>query len=149
MGEDTIHENAGGRKQESGTDSKPDTAVEKAISPLDRQFMEKIRQIITENMTLEELGVSFIADKMCMSNSSLYRKVNALVGVSPIEYIRHMRLTLAVSLLEEGALSVTEIAERTGFGSHSSFAKAFKKTYGMTATEYVTSVKNNTGRPMS
>lgn len=149
MAQDTIHENAGDRKQESGTDSKADTAVEKAISPLDRQFMEKIRQIITENMTLEELGVSFIADKMCMSNSSLYRKVNALVGVSPIEYIRHMRLTLAVSLLEEGALSVTEIAERTGFGSHSSFAKAFKKTYGMTATEYVTSVKNNTGRPMS
>ncbi len=141
MAKDTPHNNDGDRQHDSGSVGNTDSAVEKAISPIDRQFMEKIRQIVFDNMTVEELGVSFIADKMCMSNSSLYRKINALVGVSPNEYIRHVRLSLATSLLEEGVLSVTEIAERTGFGSLSSFAKAFKKVYGMTATDYVASLK--------
>lgn len=99
--------------------------------------MEKITSVINDNIALEDLSVAFIADKMCMSISTLYRKINAIVGVSTNEYIRHMRLSRAVELLRTGEMSITDIAENTGFGSHSSFAKAFKKKYGMTATEYV------------
>ncbi|MFG6385072.1 MAG: AraC family transcriptional regulator [Muribaculaceae bacterium] len=39
-------------------------------------------------------------------------------------------------------LNITDIAFQTGFGSHSSFAKAFKKEFGMTASEYVAAQKN-------
>ncbi len=77
---------------------------------------------------------------MCMSSSTLYRKINAILGVSTNEYIRHIRLSRAAEMLIGGdkSLTITDIAEQCGFGSHSSFAKAFKKAYGMTATEYAT-----------
>lgn len=109
----------------------------KALNPLDRQFMDKINTIINDNLDREDLGVAFLAEQMCMSQSSLYRKLMAIVGVSANEYIRHIRLGKAEEMLREGLLNITEIAFRTGFGSHSSFGKAFKKEYGMAPSEYL------------
>lgn len=110
--------------------------VKTTMSPLDRQFMEKIIAVIYENISLESLGVNLIADKMCMSSSTLYRKIMANAGVSTNEFIRRIRLSRAAEMLLDGKHSITDIAFATGFGSHSSFAKAFKKEFGMTATEY-------------
>ena len=99
--------------------------------------MDKINTIINDNLDREDLGVAFLAEQMCMSQSSLYRKLMAIVGVSANEYIRHIRLGKAEEMLREGLLNITEIAFRTGFGSHSSFGKAFKKEYGMAPSEYL------------
>ncbi len=109
--------------------------------------MDKLIDIIDGNLANEELGVALIADKMCMSTSTLYRKVNAILGVSTNEYIRHRRLSQAVEMLVHGDMTVVEIAAATGFISHSSFAKAFKKEYGMTATEYAGRRKTQAAAP--
>ncbi len=119
----------------------------RALSKLDRRFMDKLIDIIDGNLANEELGVALIADKMCMSTSTLYRKVNAILGVSTNEYIRHRRLSQAVEMLVHGDMTVVEIAAATGFSSHSSFAKAFKKEYGMTATEYAGRRKTQAAAP--
>ncbi len=111
--------------------------ITKELNGPDREFMDKIMSIVTENLSLEELGVVFIAEKMCMSQSTLYRKIMAIAGVSTNEYIRSIRLARAVEMLRSGSYSITEIAYSTGFGSHSSFGKAFKKEYGMSPTDYV------------
>lgn len=128
---------------EQGKVTPPDDEIkeksdaEKALNPLDRQFIDKINNIINENISLEDLGVSFLAERMCMSQSSLYRKLMAIVGVSANEYIRHIRLGRAEEMLRGGEMNITEVAFNTGFGSHSSFGKAFKKEYGMSPSEYV------------
>lgn len=109
----------------------------KALNPLDRQFLDKINSIINENLSVEDLGVAFLAEQVCMSQSTLYRKLMAIVGVSANEYIRHLRLSRAEEMLREGMLNITEIAYNTGFGSHSSFGKAFKKEYGMSPSDYL------------
>ena len=111
-------------------------AMEK-LNPIDRQFMERIKEIINSNLANENLGVPFLTDKMCVSAPTLYRKMTALLGVSANEYIRHLRLLKAVELLDSGEYTVSEIALMTGFGNHSAFEKVFKKEYGCTATEYV------------
>ena len=116
--------------------------VSQTLNSLDREFIDKIRTIINENLSYEELGVAFLADKMCMSSSTLYRKIMAIVGVSTNEYIRRVRLGRAAEMLINSGLNITDIAFQTGFGSHSSFAKAFKKEFGMTASEYVAAQKN-------
>ena len=67
----------------------------------------------------------------------------AILGVSTNEYIRRIRLNRAADMLANSGLSITDIAFQTGFGSHSSFAKAFKKEYGMTATEYMAAKKKS------
>lgn len=106
------------------------------LTLLDRQFLEKLLDIINNNLSNEDLSVAFLSDKMCMSNSTLYRKVTALLGISPNEYIRRLRISRAVELLKSGLHTITEIAFNTGFGSHSSFSRVFKKEFGMTPTEY-------------
>lgn len=116
--------------------------VSQTLNSLDREFIDKIRAIIDENLSYEELGVAILADKMCMSSSTLYRKIMAIVGVSTNEYIRRVRLGRAAEMLVNSGLNITDIAFQTGFGSHSSFAKAFKKEFGMTASEYVAAQKN-------
>lgn len=116
---------------------------EKALNPLDRQFLDKLMEIIEEHLASEELSVTFLADKMCMSISTLYRKVMALLGVSPNEYIRHIRLGRAIEMLKSRETSINEVAYRTGFGSHSSFCKVFRKVYGMAPTEYINSLSQN------
>lgn len=108
------------------------------LNKLDRRFMDKILEIVHENIAREDLGVAFIADRMCMSSSTLYRKIMAIMGMSTNEYIRRIRMARAAELLTESDMTVTDIAFHTGFGSHSSFAKVFKKEYGMTASEYQT-----------
>lgn len=134
------------KDQETGTEQTPaphSSETENALSPLDREFMTKILDIINENIANEELNVPFIATRMCMSSSTLYRKINAIVGVSTNEYIRHLRLMRAAELIIAGDMPITNIAESVGFGTHSSFAKAFKKEFGMTATEYQAKKRNN------
>lgn len=116
--------------------------VSQTLNSLDREFIDQIRAIIDENLSYEELGVAFLADKMCKSSSTLYRKIMAIVGVSTNEYIRRVRLGRAAEMLVNSGLNITDIAFQTGFGSHSSFAKAFKKEFGMTASEYVAAQKN-------
>ena len=78
-----------------------------------------------------------------MSNSTLYRKVTALLQISPNEYVRHVRMDKAVELLRTRKYSIRDIAYQTGFGSHSSFNKVFRKEFGMTPTEYM---ERNGGR---
>lgn len=116
---------------------KPTEDPTNTLSPLDRKFMEKINATIEENLALEELSVVFIAEKMCMSQSTLYRKIMAITGVSTNEYVRHKRLNRAAQLLQDGEKTLTEIAFGVGFGSTSSFSKAFKKEFGVSPSEYV------------
>lgn len=127
------------------TESLPDdrTEVTKNLTALDRQFLDKLFEIVSDNIDNENLSVGFLADKFCMSNSTLYRKVTALLQISPNEYVRHVRMDKAVELLRTRKYSIRDIAYQTGFGSHSSFNKVFRKEFGMTPTEYM---ERNGGR---
>lgn len=133
----TLSEESGATVDSPSTEADPRAN----LGRLDREFIDKIDSIIDNNITREDLGVVFIAENMCMSQSTLYRKIMAIVGISTNEYIRHRRLIKAVELLNDGSMTVTEIAFATGFGNHSSFGKAFKKTYGCTPTEFKTKDK--------
>ncbi len=71
-----------------------------------------------------------------MSRGNLHLKVKAITGKSPIELIKIIRMEKACSLLREGNLSVTEIAEQSGFQTASYFITSFKKTFGTTPRKY-------------
>ena len=126
----------------SGTVDKDLERAIASINPLDREFIDKLEQLIDSNLELEDLGVAFLAERMCMSQSTLYRKIMAMTGVSTNEFIRHRRMLRAAELLRRGD-TVAEAAYATGFGNHSSFGKAFKKTFGCTPSDY----KNNYNKP--
>ena len=77
------------------------------LSPLDRKFMEQINNHVCENLADPELDVQFLADKMCMSYSTLYRKCKSILGISMLEYIRGIRLAKAKEMIQGDEMSIS------------------------------------------
>ena len=107
------------------------------IVPLD-EFMQKLVGFMEENYSNPGLRVNDLAEFMNMSRSVFNRKVNGIMGISPIEYIKNYRLNKAKSFIQSG-MSFSEVAFAVGFSDPGYFGKAFKKAFNQTLTEY----KNN------
>ena len=114
----------------------------KSLSEVDRKFVEKLNKAITDNIPSENVDVNFLADTMFMSTSTLYRKVKALTGLSPNEYIRKTKMQLAENLLLDGQFTFSEIAFKVGINSVAYFRQCFKDEFGMTPTEYLQHIQN-------
>ncbi|MGV3642325.1 MAG: helix-turn-helix transcriptional regulator, partial [Adhaeribacter sp.] len=71
-----------------------------------------------------------------MSRVYLYKKLLALTGRSPIEFIRSIRLKRAARLLEESQLTVAEIAYEVGFNNPKYFTKYFKAEFHCLPSAY-------------
>ena len=71
-----------------------------------------------------------------MCKLQLYRKLNALTGQSPSEFMRNLRLKRAASLISQRSGNISEIAYSVGFNNLSYFAKCFKELYGVPPSEY-------------
>ncbi|WP_304200494.1 two-component regulator propeller domain-containing protein [Phocaeicola plebeius] len=103
------------------------------IEKPDKLFMEKLMQIMEEHYTNPEFSVSELAAEMRMSNSSFYKKITALTGLSASAFIRLYRLQIGKRLLEEhvgeAGISVSEIAYSVGFSDPKYFTRCFVKEY--------------------
>lgn len=107
------------------------------LNKLDREFLDKVNRIIEENLSMEKIDVGFIADKMCMSHSTLYRKIKCLTDMSVNEFVRRVKLKKSVDLLVGGEYSIAEISDLAGFSSVAYFRQCFKEEYGMAPSEYL------------
>lgn len=123
-------------KKGSVAEEPRESEPQKSLSPLDKDFLEKLNNTINDHMSTETVDIPFLADELCVSKATLYRKVKALTGVSPNEYIRKMRMQTAEKLLKERKLTISEISFRVGINSSSYFRQCFKEEFGMTPTEY-------------
>lgn len=115
---------------------KQESAVS-SLNKLDNEFLQKITQIIEENLEMEKMDIAFIADKMCMSHSTLYRKIKGLTDMSANEFIRKVKMHKGVELLMSGQYTISEIAYMIGFSSVAYFRQCFKDEYGMSPSDYV------------
>jgi len=80
--------------------------------------------------------IPFIANKMHMSRSLVYHKIEALTGQTVNEFIRNIRLKKALHLLSNQEIAVTEVAYAVGFSSQSYFTRSFVKQFGNSPREY-------------
>ncbi|PXV66356.1 two component regulator with propeller domain [Dysgonomonas alginatilytica] len=117
-----------------------------SLNKIDNEFIAKITSIIEENLDSDKIDVAFIADKMNMSHSTLYRKVKALSGISVNEFIRKIRISNAEQLLLTGKYTITEIAYMVGINSMTYFRLCFKEEFGMPPSEYIKQIINNTNQ---
>ena len=120
-----------------------------------RQDVEKVRQntliksltqIIEDNMSDERLDIEFLSSNLCMSHSSLFRKVKALTGLSINEFVRGIRMEKAEAYLKTGEYSISEVAYKVGFNSLRYFRQCFKNHFGANPSDYLQNRKdsNNT-----
>jgi signal transduction histidine kinase/ligand-binding sensor domain-containing protein/DNA-binding response OmpR family regulator len=109
---------------------------EAQLNALDKEFLEKARNIIRANMGMEKMDVAFIADKMCMSHSTLYRKIKGLTNMSVNEFVRKLKMQMALELLKSNNHTIADISLLTGFSSVAYFRQCFKEEFGVTPSEY-------------
>lgn len=107
------------------------------VSKQDEEFMQKLVCHIESNMSKEDFTTEQLADDMCMSRSTLLRRIKALYGVSPIELIRTIRLKKAAQLIQQGDYyKISEIGYLVGISSNSYFTKLFFKQFGITPRDF-------------
>ena len=113
-----------------------DDETEKSLNKLDHEFLQKITNIIEENMELDKMDIGFIAEKMCMSHSTLYRKIKGLTSMSANEFIRKIKMQKSLELLDSGNYTISEISYMLGFSTTAYFRQCFKNEYGKSPSEY-------------
>ncbi len=87
-------------------------------------------------MQRSDLTVEELSRGLGMSRVHLYKKLLALTGKTPVEFIRVMRLKRATQYLRESQLTVAEIAYKLGFNNPKYFSKYFKEEFGISPSEY-------------
>lgn len=98
-------------------------------------FVRKAIQVVKDNMANCEFGKDEFAAAMNASSSLLYKKVKALTGQSPVDFIKLIRLDYSIELLQSKKYTVTEVSELCGFSSVGYFSTVFKKHFGKSPTE--------------
>lgn len=106
------------------------------IESKDQQLMQGIIDLVIENISLEKINAAFIAEKMHMSRSLIYIKIEALTGQTVNEFVRGIRLKKSVQFLANRELTITEVAYAVGFSSQSYFSRSFVKQFGSSPKEF-------------
>ncbi|NDV82728.1 two-component regulator propeller domain-containing protein [Bacteroides sp. 51] len=106
------------------------------MNKADEEFMNKVIQVIQDNITDDNFNVERMADILHMSRSSLLRKIKILFNLSPIDFIRLIRLKKAAELIQEGKYRIGDICYMVGINSSSYFSKLFLKQFGVTPKEF-------------
>ena len=95
-----------------------------------------VREYIEQNFRSREVYIEFLAQKFSISTSYLRREFSRAYGISPVAFLRTVRVENAKNMLESGCLSVDDIAEQCGFSSTSYFIQVFHKTVGESPDKY-------------
>ena len=84
----------------------------------------------------DEITIENIARSAVISVSECLRCFKTTIGVTPIQYVRQVRIQKAVDLLLNTRLTITDVAMRCGFQEMSYFSKIFRQTHGVTPREF-------------
>lgn len=112
-------------------------AAKMTSNKLDEEFITKAIQTVEENISDEDFTADDLAEKLFMSRSSLYYKMNSISGEPPANFIRRIRFNMACKLLLDGRYSISEVSAMVGFASRSYFSTSFKKYMGCLPSDYV------------
>lgn len=107
----------------------------------DQQMMMKLMDFLSQNIGNSELKIDELADAVNLSRSVFYSKLKAKVGMTPVEFLKHIRIQKAEELIVRSSESFSQIAYAVGFTDPKYFTKCFKKATGMTPSEYRSSKK--------
>ncbi len=98
-------------------------------------FLKRLTATVEANLSNEKFGVNELAEKIGLNRSQIHRKLKSICNKSGSQFIREIRLEKARNLLNDGKLTVSEIAYNVGFGSPSYFIKCFHEKYGYSPGE--------------
>ena len=107
------------------------------ISQRDDKLLKEITSIIESNISNSDFNVTELQKEVGIGSKLLYRKVKLCTGMSPVEYIRDIRMKRAAMLLSEGRFAISEVMYMVGFSNSGYFSKCFQKAFGTTPTNFM------------
>jgi ligand-binding sensor domain-containing protein/AraC-like DNA-binding protein len=102
----------------------------------DEKLLAEVTEVIEKNIVDSDFNVTRLQETLGIGNKQLYRKIKTLTGMTPVEFIRSIRLRRAAALLKEEKFSVSEVMYMVGFSDSSYFAKCFQKAFGVNPKQY-------------
>lgn len=112
------------------------------LSANDKLFMDRLIEFIEDNLDNGDLMIGDLAQELGMSRSVFFNKLKTLTGLSPVEFLREMRIKKAAQLILADEGNMAQIAYQVGFNDSHYFSKCFKQVYGVTPTEYKSGKEN-------
>lgn len=99
-------------------------------------LMAKVKQYLQHNYMLYGVSLDSISDILEINASYFSMMFKKSFGVNFVDYLTNLRIHAAKELLADPFLAAAEIANMVGYESPNYFTRVFKKTTGMTPTEY-------------
>ena len=99
---------------------------------MDEKFLFKTKEIVIRNISDSDFSVEQLADEIHLSRSQLFRKLKAITGLSPIEFINDIRLLKAAELIYAKSDTLSQISYLVGFNELSYFSQCIRKIWHTT-----------------
>ena len=116
---------------------KVDVAPDEITStPLDEQFLKRAIEIVERHISDSDFSVEALGQELAMNRVALWKKLQAITGKGPADFIRSIRVKRGLRLLDAGEMNVSEIAYAVGYNTVKRFTENFKAEFGMTPSEY-------------
>ena len=109
---------------------------EKNITAIDQKILQKTITVIEEHISDTSLSLETLTENLALSRSVLHRKIFSLLGETPGELIRTIRMKKAADLIEHHFGNLSEIALEVGFNNPAYFSECFKKQFGLSPSQY-------------
>lgn len=117
------------------------------IADADQEMMTKLLKFLESRIDDENLKIEELAEAVNLGRTVFYGKIKSLVGVSPSDFLRHIRMQRAAELIAKSKMNFSQIAFNVGFSDPKYFTKCFKKETGMTPSEYRNHARSHSGQP--
>ncbi len=131
------------RYLEQWSEQKQETALPEELSPsqpriisFDKVFMQQVMQVMEQQMDNADFTIDEFARQLNMGRTVFYQKLKGVIGLSPVDFIREMRIKRSKQLMDSGEYNISTIAYMTGFNDPKYFSKCFKKQFGLSPSEY-------------
>jgi len=105
----------------------------------DDDFLQQVLKEIENNISNSNFSVDILSGLLLVSRVTLYKRIVALTGKTPLEFIKSYRLKRAAQLLEQGKLTVSQICYKVGFKTTKNFVKSFKDEFDVLPSKYAES----------
>ena len=106
------------------------------ITSKDETFLKDVIKVVEDKMADTGFNIDAVAESMAMGRTTFYKKFKSLTSLTPVEFVRDMRLQRAKQYLDAGGINVSEIAYTVGFSNPKYFSTCFREKYHVSPTDY-------------
>ncbi len=113
------------------------------IIDADEALLRKITQVIEQNMAIEGFTVQALASAVGVDQKQLYRKLKQLTGMTPVNYIRKLKMKKASTLLGQSNFTISETMYMVGLSNITYFSKCFSEEFGETPKQFMARINRD------